>query len=82
MPVNQQYMVTGPYAEYDPPVFEANSGCPQILSYTNSVSANTWITGFTDNGGLGKIVGWQTDEYANIAQYTVTITASNQCSTG
>ena len=47
--------------------------------YTNAVSTNTWITGYTDFGGLGKIVGWQTDDPANILQYTVTITATDYC---
>ena len=50
------------------------------MYYTNSISPNTWITGFTDNNGDGKIVSWQTNDEANVAQYTVTIDVTNGCS--
>ena len=52
------------------------------MVYTNSVSANDWISGFTDNDGVGKIVGWQTDLQSKIGQYTVTVEAWNTCVTG
>ena len=36
---------------------------------------NTWITGVTDNSGVGKLVGWQTSDDSNKGLYEVTITA-------
>ena len=49
------------------------------MYYSNSISLNDWITGFTDSNGLGKVVAWQTDNEDKKALYTVTIYAHNTC---
>ena len=41
---------------------------------------NTWITGVSDNGGLGRTVSWQTDTEANKGLYTVEVKAQGICS--
>ena len=52
------------------------------MLYENSVSTNTFITGISDNLGVGKLVEWYTANPVDIGQYTVTITASVSCSVG
>ena len=60
--VTQTYYVRDATASYDAPAFTVDASCPQTMYYTNSISANTWITGFTDNSGDGKLVSWQTND--------------------
>lgn len=74
--VDQFYAVTGPYADYALPSFTYNDeNCIGTEEFTNSVApANTWITGVSDNGGLGSLVGWSTNNevYAG-STWTVTV---------
>ena len=49
--VTQLYYVTDPLSSYDPPAFITEPECDQNIVYTNQVSPNDWITGFTDNLG-------------------------------
>ena len=46
------------------------------MYYTNSVTVNNFINNFA---GQGKYLTWQTNDDLNIAQYTVTIYATNYC---
>ena len=73
---DQIYQVTLPYADYDPPPFAVDPTCPLSLVYTNIVVPNNFIT---DNGGVGKVVGWETSDTLNVGSYTITITADNSC---
>lgn len=74
--VDQFYAVTGPYADYPIPAFTySDDKCIGTEEFTNSVApANTWISGVSDNAGLGSLVGWSTDNevYAGTT-WTVTI---------
>ena len=74
---DQIYHMTLPYADYNPPPFTVDPICPQNLFYTNSVVSNNFIS---DNGGVGKIVGWETSDPLNYGSYTITITGHNGCS--
>ena len=56
--VDQLYYITEPEGSYEPGAFTTDPECPQDIVYSNSVSTNDWITGFTDNGGAGKLVRW------------------------
>ena len=57
--VDQVYYVTDPVGNYDPPPFTVDPICPQTIIHTNAITpANTWITGVTDNAGVGKAVSW------------------------
>ena len=51
------------------------------VSYTNAITpVNTWISGVSDNAGLGETVGWSTIDEFNVGFYTITITAADaQC---
>ena len=52
--------------------------CP--VSYSNVIlPANTWITGVSDNNGVGTTVGWETSDEAHIGYYTVTISGAGPC---
>ena len=61
----------------------ANPECLQTIDHSNSVSpVNTWLTGLTDNLGVGKLISWQTNDEINVAVHTVTISATNVCQVG
>lgn len=79
--IDQTYIITTPYADYDPPVWDIVPATCNFIDYTNEVMpVNTWITGVSDNLGIDKIVGWYTIDEINKGQYTVTITAKSLCS--
>ena len=77
--LDQLYYVTNPLGSYDAPPFTSEPECPQDITHTNTVSANTWINNFL---GVGKLVEWQTNEELHVGQYTVTIFAENMCQNG
>ena len=65
--VDQIYYVTDPQTSYELPVFTVNAACPQPTVYTNSISTNTWISGFFGNNGLGRKVSWySTDPFTHV----------------
>ena len=72
----QTYYVNFPLGDYDAPAFTTDPTCPQTMYYTNTVTANNFINNFA---GAGKYLTWQTNDFLNIAQYTVTIFATNYC---
>ena len=44
---------------YDATAFPVDPICgDNLVTYTNSVSSNTFITGISDNLGVGKLVSW------------------------
>ena len=63
-------------AGYEALDFTVDAQCPLSLTYTNAVSANTWID---NNSGVGKLVQWFETDNSLAALYTVEITASNTC---
>lgn len=80
--VDQTYIITTPYADYDPPEWLMTPDtCIVPYIYTNQVTpVNTWITGVSDNLGDGKIVGWFSTEETHKGEYNVSILAKSQCS--
>ena len=69
--------MTNPFFEYDAPPFTTDPTCvDQLIVHSNSISLNTFII---DNGGLGKKVGWQTDDELDIGLFTITINAATTC---
>lgn len=74
----QIYYVQFPMGDYDAPAFTIDAACPQTILYSNTVTLNNFIN---DNAGVGKYLTWQTSDDLNIAQYTVTISATNYCVT-
>ena len=86
--IDQIYYVNFPTGSYDAPAFTVNASCPQAMTYTNSVATNNAMTTANDvtninfinnNAGAGKLVSWQTNDDLNINQYTISITANNNC---
>ena len=73
--VTQTYYVTQPYSEYlIPPFSYDDPSCLGVEKFQNRViEANDWITGFTDNLGIGNTVGWQTDDETKVGTYTIEI---------
>ena len=71
------YYVSDPAANYDFPELD-KSILSCFASYTNAVTPiNTWITGVSDFLGVGKLVGWSTNDEKHVGIYKVTITAED-----
>ena len=70
---DQIYYITDDYAEYKFPVFPKSM--PECTEkFENSISpTNTWITGVSDFGGEGNVVGWHSIDELNVGIYTIEI---------
>ena len=56
---DQTYYIRNVLGDYDAPAFPVDPTCgDSLVTYTNSVSLNTFITSVSDNLGVGKLVGW------------------------
>ena len=76
-PLDQLYTIMSILAGYEAPEFTyPDPSCPHPIEYTNTISTNNFITGISDNAGVGRLVEWQSNDLQDIGQYTVTITGS------
>lgn len=77
--VDQSYIITTPLGFYEVSQWTLNDAAcnaafPDWTYYNEITPLNTWITGVTDFGGIGRRVEWETFDEANKGVYTVTIT--------
>ena len=67
--------MTSPYASYViPPFTYSDPLCSGHEEFTNVVTpVNNWISGISDNGGKGSLVGWQTNIETKVGVYEIAI---------